>query len=171
MISVYFSSVETICRSVPLVTRRLNIPRASMSCRRSLLSDCFVGSPRGDGPPLLVTFCLFMLLLMSISLVLVVRGSFTMSVGTHMRRFNVFSDVKTAPKRVHAYLLRRTTVLYIVPVLLKDFIKVTLAFKTVRTIGVLTSNVINERRTTFACRPLIFTIAVLASFLAILVST
>ena len=84
VIDVWFDSMGTVYRDMPLIARELGVPEASVSYHESLLSNYFIHDPQDASPPLLMTFYLFVLLLVSVSLILIIHNSFAVSMNARV---------------------------------------------------------------------------------------
>ena len=58
---------------MPLIAQQLGVPETSVSYHESLLSSYFINDPQNSNPPLLMAFYLFVLLLVSVSLILIIH--------------------------------------------------------------------------------------------------
>ena len=77
---------------MPLIAQQLGVPETSVSYHESLLSSYFINDPQDSNPPLLMAFYLFVLLLVSVSLILIIHNSFAVSMNARVHQFGIFSQ-------------------------------------------------------------------------------
>lgn len=90
MIDVYFRNARTIFQDMPLIVRQLGLEDDAASYHLLLLSRYLIHDPQDETPPLLMTFYLVVLLLLSLSLILVIHNSFAVSMNARVHQFGIF---------------------------------------------------------------------------------
>ena len=84
MIDICFYNMRTIYQDMPLIAQQLGVPERAVSYHESLLSGYFVHNPQDTAPPLLMTFYLLVLLIVSASLILIIHNSFAVSMNARV---------------------------------------------------------------------------------------
>ena len=83
---IYFEDARSIFRDMPLIAERLGAEEGAVSYNLKLLSRYLIHDPQDDSPPLLMTFYLLILLMVSLSLILIIRNSFAMSMNARIHQ-------------------------------------------------------------------------------------
>lgn len=90
VVDVYFRNARTIFQDMPLIVRQLGLEDDAASYHLLLLSRYLIHDPQDETPPLLMTFYLVVLLLLSLSLILVIHNSFAVSMNARVHQFGIF---------------------------------------------------------------------------------
>ena len=69
VVDICFDNMRAVYQDMPLIAQQLGVPETSVSYHESLLSSYFINDPQDSNPPLLMAFYLFVLLLVSVSLI------------------------------------------------------------------------------------------------------
>ena len=170
VIDVWFDSMGTVYRDMPLIARELGVPEASVSYHESLLSNYFIHDPQDASPPLLMTFYLFVLLLVSVSLILIIHNSFAVSMNVRVHQFGIFSSVGAAPGQIRACLLQEAAMLCVIPVLLGSFLGIALTFGAIQAVNALADGMAGRHEAVFTYHPLVLAATLLSSLLTVLIS-
>ena len=152
------------------ICRELGVPEASVSYHESLLSNYFIHDPQDASPPLLMTFYLFVLLLVSVSLILIIHNSFAVSMNARVHQFGIFSSVGAAPGQIRACLLQEAAMLCVIPVLLGSFLGIALTFGAIQAVNALADGMAGRHEAVFAYHPLVLAATLLSSLLTVLIS-
>ena len=121
-------------------------------------------------PPLLMTFYLFVLLLVSVSLILIIHNSFAVSMNARVHQFGIFSSVGAAPGQIRACLLQEAAMLCVIPVLLGSFLGIALTFGAIQAVNALADGMAGRHEAVFAYHPLVLAATLLSSLLTVLIS-
>ena len=81
VVDICFDNMRAVYQDMPLIAQQLGVPETSISYHESLLSSYFINDPQDSNPPLLMAFYLFILLLVSVSLILIIHNSFAVSMN------------------------------------------------------------------------------------------
>ena len=92
-------------RDRPLIVRQLGLEDDAASYHLLLLSRYLIHDPQDETPPLLMTFYLVVLLLLSLSLILVIHNSFAVSMNARVHQFGIFSSIGATPGQIRTCLL------------------------------------------------------------------
>ena len=121
-------------------------------------------------PPLLMTFYLFVLLLVSVSLILIIHNSFAVSMNARVHQFGIFSSVGAAPGQIRACLLQEAAMLCVIPVLLGSFLGIALTFGAIQAVNALADGMAGRHEAVFTYHPLVLAATLLSSLLTVLIS-
>src|SRR5699024_12454021 len=97
---IVFDNMSAVYQDMPLIAQQLGIPETSVSYHESLLSSYFINDPQDSNPPLLMAFDLFVLLLVSVSLILIIHNSFAVSMNARVHQFGIFSSIGATPRQI-----------------------------------------------------------------------
>lgn len=170
VIDICFDDMRAVYHNMPLIAQRLDIPETSIFYHESLLSNYFINDPQDSTPPLLMTFYLFVLLLVSVSLILIIHNSFALSMNARIHQFGIFSSIGATPKQIRTCLLQESAVLCVIPVLLGSFLGIALTFGAIQAANLLADDIAGRHEATFTYHPLIFAVTILSSLLTVLIS-
>ena len=170
VMDICFDDMRAVYQDMPLIARQLGIPETSVSYHESLLSSYFINDPQDSRPPLLMAFYLFILLLVSASLILIIHNSFAVSMNACVHQLGIFSSIGATPGQIRSCLLQEAAMLCVIPVLLGSFAGIALTFGTIQAVNVLADGIAGRHEAVFTCHPLVFAVTILASFLTVLIS-
>ncbi len=83
---VYFNNTRTVYRDMPLIAARLGLNEDSIQYNSLLLSRYFIHDPDDATPPMLLTMYLVILVIVAVSLILIIRGSFELSMNARIHQ-------------------------------------------------------------------------------------
>ena len=75
-----------------------------------------------------MAFYLFVLLLVSVSLILIIHNSFAVSMNARVHQFGIFSSIGGDAGQIRTCLLQEAAMLCVVPVLIGSFVGIALTF-------------------------------------------
>ena len=99
-IDVYFANTRTIYQDMPLIVEQLGLEEDVASYHTLLLSKFLIHDPQDETPPLLLTFYLVILFIVSVSLILIIHNSFAVSMNARIHQFGIFSSIGATPKQI-----------------------------------------------------------------------
>ena len=169
-VDICFDDMRAVYRDMPLIARQLGVPETSVSYHESLLSSYFINDPQDSTPPLLMAFYLFVLLLVSVSLILIIHNSFAVSMNARVHQFGIFSSIGATPGQIRTCLLQEAAMLCVIPVLLGSFVGIALTFGAIQAVNVLADGIAGRHEAVFSYHPLVFAVTILTSFLTVLIS-
>jgi len=171
VIDIYFQDVKSIYKDMPLITKQLGFGENAAKYNFRLLSRYFIHDPQDQQPPLLMAFYLGVLIMVSFSLVLIIRNSFEMSMNTRIHQFGILSSVGATPRQVMTCFIQEAVVLCAIPILLGSFLGIVISFGLIEIINYFTAEVSGRREAVFQYHFIVFGITMLASTLTVFVST
>ena len=169
-VDICFDDMRAVYRDMPLIARQLGVPETSVSYHESLLSSYFINNPQDSTPPLLLAFYLFVLLLVSVSLILIIHNSFAVSMNARVHQFGIFSSIGATPGQIRTCLLQEAAMLCVIPVLIGSFVGIALTFGAIQAVNILADGIVGRHEAAFAYHPLVFAVTILTSFLTVLIS-
>ena len=170
VVDICFDNMRAVYQDMPLIARQLGVPETSVSYHESLLSNYFINNPQDSSPPLLMAFYLFVLLLVSVSLILIIHNSFAVSMNARVHQFGIFSSIGATPGQIRTCLLQEAAMLCVIPVLIGSFVGIALTFGAIQAVNILADGIVGRHEAAFAYHPLVFAVTILTSFLTVLIS-
>ena len=156
VVDIRFDDMRAVYQDMPLIARQLGIPETSVSYHESLLSSYFINDPQDSNPPLLMAFYLFVLLLVSVSLILIIHNSFSVSMNARVHQFGIFSSIGATPGQIRTCLLQEVAMLCVIPVLIGSFVGIALTFGAIQAVNILADGIVGRHEAAFAYHPLVF---------------
>lgn len=170
VIDLYFKNPRTIFEDMPLITKRLGVEPETQSFHLSLLSNYLIHDPQDETPPLLLTFYIVIVLLVSLSLVLIIHNSFAVSMNARVHQFGIFSSVGATPGQIRTCLIQEAALLCSVPVFIGNVLGILLSYGARKGIEVIVADMPGRYDIGFHYRPAVFVITILLSALTVLFS-
>lgn len=167
---VYFQNKRAIYRDMPLIAEKLGLEDSAVAYHETLLAEYLIHDPQDASPPLLLTFYLTVLLMVSVSLILIIHNSFAVSMDARVHQFGIFSSVGATPGQIRVCLLQEAAVLCILPILAGCLIGMALSFGIIQAVNLLASETAGRHEAVFQYHPLVFLVTILASFLTVFIS-
>lgn len=170
VIDICFHNMRTIYQDMLLIARQLGVSDNAVAYHELLLSRYLVHDPQDTDPPLLISFYLAVLLLVSASLILIIHNSFAVSMSARVHQFGIFSSIGATPGQIRTCLLQEAAVLCIIPILLGSFIGISLSYGIIQMVNVLADGIVGRHEAVFAYQPFVFAVTILASALTVFIS-
>src|SRR5699024_10621381 len=170
VVDICFDNMRAVYQDMPLIARQLDVPETSVSYHESLLSNYFINNPQDGSPPLLMAFYLFVLLLVSVSLILIIHNSFAISMNAHVHQFGIFSSIGATPGQILTCLLQEAAILCIAPIFLGNVIGIALTFGIIQITNIFAENIAARHEAVFTYHPFVFAVTILASALTVFIS-
>lgn len=170
VVDVYFHNARTIYRDMPLIAARLGLQNTDIQYHSLLLSRYFIHNPADAESPRLLTLYLCILLIVVLSLILIIRNSFELSMSARIHQFGIFSSVGATPTQIRTCLMQEAAVLTILPIILGALLGILLCCGAIRAVNIFAADVAGRHTAFFHYRPYIFALTILISVLTVLFS-
>ena len=144
VVDICFDNMRAVYQDMPLIAQQLGVPETSVSYHESLLSSYFINDPQDSNPPLLMAFYLFVLLLVSVSLILIIHNSFAVSMNARVHQFGIFSSIGATPGQIRTCLLQEAAMLCVIPVLIGSFVGIALTFGAIQAVNILADSIVGR---------------------------
>ncbi len=167
---VYFKNARTIYHDMPLIAAQLGLNEDSIQYNALLLSRYFIHNPEDEEPPMLLTLYAAILIIVAVSLILIIRGSFELSMNARIRQFGIFSSIGATPRQIRTCLLQEAIVLSILPMLLGSMFGILISYGVIKAVNYYASDVSGRHEAVFRYHPSIFAATVFVSFLTVIFS-
>lgn len=170
VIDIYFQNFITIYHDMPLISAQLGLGEDAIEYHSLLLSRYFIHDPQDAEPPLLLSLNLGILIIVALSLVLVIRNSFELSMNARIHQFGIFSSIGATPKQIRVCLLQEAMYLSVLPILLGSFLGIVISYGLIGAVNIFAADVSGRHEAVFHYRPFIFAVTILLSVLTVLFS-
>ena len=170
VVDVYFKNARTIYHDMPCIAAQLGLNEDSIRYNSLLLSRYFIHDPEDETPPMLLTLYVAVLILVTVSLILIIRGSFELSMNARIHQFGIFSSIGASPKQIRICLLQEAMVLSILPMLLGSMFGILISCGVIKTVNYFAADVSGRHEAAFQYHPSIFAATVFISFLTVIFS-
>lgn len=167
---VYFKNARTIYRDMPLIATQLGLNEDSIQYNSLLLSRYFIHDPEDATPPMLLTLYVVILIIVAVSLILIIRGSFELSMNARIHQFGIFSSIGATPRQIRTCLLQEAMVLSILPMLIGSMFGILISYGVIKAVNFFAADVSGRHEAVFQYRPSIFAATVFISFLTVIFS-
>ena len=167
---VYFENVRMIYHDMPLIASQLGLNKDSIQYNSLLLSRYFIHDPEDATPPMLLTLYVAILTIVAVSLILIIRGSFELSMNARIHQFGIFSSIGATPRQIRICLLQEAMVLSILPMLLGSILGILISYGVIRAINFFAANVSGRHEAAFQYHLSIFGATIFISFLTVIFS-
>lgn len=167
---VYFKNARTIYRDMPLIAAQLGLNKDAIQYNSLLLSRYFIHDPEDESPPMLLALYAVILIIVAVSLILIIRGSFELSMNARIHQFGIFSSIGATPRQIRTCLLQEAMALSILPMLIGSMSGILISFCVIKAVNFFASDVSGRHEAVFQYHPSIFAATVFISFLTVIFS-
>ena len=167
---VYFKNARTIYSDMPLIAAQLGLNKDSIQYNSLLLSRYFIHDPEDATPPMLLTLYAVILIIVALSLILIIRGSFELSMNDRIHQFGIFSSIGATPRQIRTCLLQEAMALSILPMLIGSMSGILISYGVIKAVNFFASDVSGRHEAVFQYHPSIFVATVFISFLTVIFS-
>ncbi len=167
---VYFKNARTIYSDMPLIAAQLELNKDSIHYNSLLLSRYFIHDPEDATPPMLLTLYVVILIIVAVSLILIIRGSFELSMNARIHQFGIFSSIGATPRQIRTCLLQEAMALSILPMLIGSMSGILISYGVIKAVNFFASDVSGRHEAVFQYHPSIFAATVFISFLTVIFS-
>ena len=167
---VYFKNARTIYSDMPLIAAQLGLNKDSIQYNALLLSRYFIHDPEDATPPMLLTLYAVILIIVAVSLILIIRGSFELSMNARIHQFGIFSSIGATPRQIRTCLLQEAMVLSILPMLIGSMSGILISYGIIKAVNFFASDVSGRHEAVFQYHPSIFAATVFISFITVIFS-
>lgn len=167
---VYLKNARTIYRDMPLIAAQLELNEDSIQYNSLLLSRYFIHDPEDEAPPMLLTLYAVILIIVAVSLILIIRGSFELSMNARIHQFGIFLSIGATPRQIRTCLLQEAMVLSILPMLIGSMSGILISYGVIKAVNFFASNVSGRHEAVFQYHLSIFAVTIFISFLTVIFS-
>lgn len=170
VIDIYFNDKSTIYKDVPKILEHFSLEQSAVSYNEFLLSRYLINNPQDKTPPLLLPFYLALLIVVSFSLILIIRNSFELSMKSRIHQLGILSSIGATPKQIRICLLQEAAVLSIVPMVIGGLLGVAASAGIIHAVNFFASDVAGRHVAVFQYSPYVLLITFVSAALTVLLS-
>lgn len=170
VIDVYFQNVRTIYQDMPQIITKLGLEESAADYHSLLLSRYFISDPQDETPPLLLPFYAAVFIVVSISLILIIRNSFEISMNARIHQFGIFSSIGATPKQICICLLQEAAILCFIPILFGSVLGIGMSYAVIEAVNFFAADVAGRHPAVFQYHPVVFLVTFLSASLTVLFS-
>ena len=170
VIDIYFNDKSTIYKDVPKILEHFSLEQSAVSYNEFLLSRYLINNPQDKTPPLLLPFYLALLIVVSFSLILIIRNSFELSMKSRIHQLGILSSIGATPKQIRICLLQEAAVLSIVPMVIGGILGVAASAGIIHAVNFFASDVAGRHVAVFQYSPYVLLITFVSAALTVLLS-
>lgn len=164
---IYFNDPRYIYEDMPVIARELGLDLNKIEYHDLLLSRYFIHDPKDESPPMLLGLFLGILILMVLSLVLIIRGAFDLSMNSRIHQFGILSSIGATPQQIRKALMQEALALSSLPIFTGTIIGIFLAYGFNGTANFLAKDIANRHTASFHYGIWIFIFTIFLSFLTV----
>lgn len=170
VVDIYFQNLRNIYRDMPFISKQLGLEKDSIQYHSLFLSRYFIHDPEDKTPPLLLALYLVILIIVMLSLILIIRGSFELSMNVRIHQFGIFASIGATPKQIRNCLLQEAVLLSIIPMILGSLLGIFISSGLIEAVNIFAANVSKHHKSVFHYSPFILIFTILASVLTVFFS-
>ena len=170
VVDIYFNDKSTIYKDVPKILEHFSLEQSAVSYNEFLLSRYLINNPHDKTPPLLLPFYLALLIVVSFSLILIIRNSFELSMKSRIHQLGILSSIGATPKQIRICLLQEAAVLSIVPMVIGGLLGVAASAGIIHAVNFFASDVAGRHVAVFQYSPYVLLITFVSAALTVLLS-
>lgn len=172
VVDVYFVNSRRIFQDMPFIIEKLGMDEGAASYHTLLLSRYLIHDPQDETPPLLLTMYLFVLIIVSLSLILIIHNSFGVSMNARIHQFGIFASIGATPGQICTCLLQEAVTLCALPLLSGSLLGIALGYGVIYLANTIAADIAGRAGSEiiFYYHPAIFIITIAVSALTVLVS-
>jgi len=170
VVDINFWNMRKIFCDMPLVLQKIGLPENAASYHTLLLSRYLIHDPKDEKPPMLITFYLVIFIVVCLSLILIIRNSFAMSMNARIHQFGIFSSIGATPRQIRICLIQEAVLLCIFPILIGTFMGIVLSIGVIHAMNILAGNIAGAYASKWTYHPLVFAVTISSTVLTVLFS-
>lgn len=169
-VDIVFHNPKTAYEDMLLIAEQMGLDASVVSCHTVLLANYLIHDPNDATSPLLLLFYIFIVVIVSISLIMIIHNAFAVSMNARVHQFGIFSSVGATPSQIRACLLQEALALSSVSIVVGTILGIAISAGIVAATNVVAADVAGRHMAVFQYHPLVFVITLLAAFLTVLFS-
>jgi len=169
-VDIVFHNPKTTYEDMQLIAEQMGLDASAVSYHTVLLANYLIHDPQDETPPLLLMFYIFILIIVSISLVMIIHNAFAVSMNVRVQQFGIFASVGATPGQIRICLLQEALALSSVPIVVGTVLGIAVSAGVVAATNVVAADVAGRHTAVFQYHPLVLVVTLLAAFLTVLFS-
>jgi putative ABC transport system permease protein len=114
---VYLDDMRSIYEKMPEIADLIGMDTSAVRYHDTLLSEYLIFVPDDKQPPMLLMFYIFVMIITSLSLILIIRNAFLLSMQSRLRQLGILQSIGATPRQIRSCILQEALGLCLVPIL------------------------------------------------------
>jgi putative ABC transport system permease protein len=114
---VYFYEMGSNYEDMPKIARLIEVDASAIQYHDMLLSEYFIFAPDNEHPPMLLAFYVFVMVVACISLILIIRNAFLVSMQSRLHQLGILQSIGATPMQIMICLLQEALGLCLIPII------------------------------------------------------
>lgn len=169
-VDIVFHNPKTAYEEMPLIAGQMGLDVSAVSCNTVLLANYLIHDPNDATPPLLLIFYIFIVIMVSISLVMIIHNAFAVSMNARVHQFGIFSSVGATPSQIRTCLLQEALALSSVSIVAGTVLGIAISAGIVQITNVVAADVAGRHTAVFQYHPIVLVVTLVAAFITVLFS-
>ena len=115
---VYLYDMRSIYGVMPEITDLIDVDASAVLYHDKLLSEYFIFAPGDKHPPMLLSFYVFVMIITGISLILIIRNAFMISMQSRLHQLGILQSIGATPRQLRSCLLQEALGLCLLPIII-----------------------------------------------------
>lgn len=170
-LDLYFYNMRNALEDTPRIAQIAGASPDAVSYNYELLAMYLIRDPQDTAPRLVFPTFLLITAIAILSLIMIIRNAFAVSMNARVYQFGIFSSIGATPGQIRSCLLQEAAALCAIPVILGNVLGIAGCMGTVWMIeALLGSGVPGRHKMTFGYHPLILLLTLLLTIVTIWIS-
>lgn len=169
-VDIVFRNPKTTYEDMPLIAEQMGLDTSAVSCHTVLLANYLIHDPNDATPPLLLIFYIFIVIIVSISLVMIIHNAFAVSMNARVHQFGIFSSVGATPSQIRTCLLQEALALSSISIVVGTVLGIAISAGIVQVTNVVAADVAGRHTAVLQYHPLVLVGTLVAAFMTVLFS-
>jgi putative ABC transport system permease protein len=114
---IYFYEMRSIYEDMPRIVNLIKVDTSTIQYHDMLLSEYFIFAPDNEHPPRLLAFYVFVMVVACISLILIIRNAFLVSMLSRLHQLGILQSIGATPRQIRVCLLQEALGLCLLPII------------------------------------------------------
>jgi putative ABC transport system permease protein len=114
---VYFYKMGRIYEDMSKIAKLIEVDTSAIVYHEMLLSEYFIFAPEKEHPPRLLAFYVFVMFVACISLILIIRNAFLVSMQSRLHQLGILQSIGATPMQIKICLLQEALGVCLLPVI------------------------------------------------------
>lgn len=169
-VDIVFHNPKTTYEDMPLIAGQMGLDASAVSCHTVLLANYLIHDPNDATPPLLLLFYIFIMIIVSISLVMIIHNAFAVSMNARVHQVGIFSSVGATPSQIRTCLLQEALALSSVSIVAGTVLGIAISAGIVQITNVVAADVAGRHTAVFQYHPMVLVLTLVAAFVTVIFS-
>lgn len=171
VIDIYFDDMRVVLRDTPQIAEMIGISQENVAYHYELLAMYLIRDSKDTAPRLIFPLFIVIMAMAALSLIVIIRSSFAVTMNARIHQFGIFSSIGATPGQIRICLLQEAAASCIVPVLTGNMIGIVFSRMILQLSNTLLGSVGADRHeAVFGYHPMVFVLTLLVTVMTIWIS-